>query len=262
MRGNSDRFYIKKGLGEDLLLINDFGLIKQWRRVLRLNEGDVLRLFDGSGWEYIYEIILAHGNGRGTVPVPKTAGINLQLVNKRYVKETKNKIILGFGLLKNHERTEWIIEKCTELGVDEFQPLITEYSQINIFKNRTRLEKKIVEASEQSGRVRLPKMNDELQMTNYKPNDQNINVCMDVGATLAVAQGGRQARPYNNGGAGVIPPDFTGNILLLVGPEGGWSETERKWLSDQKFKFWSINNNILRAETAAVVGVGILKCHL
>ncbi len=253
MRGNSDRFYIKEGLGSDLLCIKDKELIRQWRKVMRLGEGDVVRLFDGSGYEYQYSICNTQYANKA----------QLKLIDKQYFEEKENKVFLGFGVLHDQARMEWMLEKCTELGVDRFIPLVCDNSQLYMrnsklkiqsskpqlktskLKKQERLEKKIVEACEQCGRVRVPGIE-----TIWSINDIDDVVGADPSVRPRVIVLDKLKIRNEK-----LKIDIYKNILLLVGPEGGWSERELKYFAENNLEFMSVGENVLRAETAAVAGV-------
>ncbi len=255
MRGNSDRFYVKDGLGSDLLCIEDKDLIRQWKKVMRLKEGDVVRLFDGSGWEGQFSI--------SNFQFPKKA--DLKLIDKKYFDEKERKIYLGFGVLKDQARMEWMVEKCTELGVGGFVPLLTKNCQVKIrreethncasvhggrLKKQERLEKKILEACEQSGRVRVPGIKSIMSVEEVcNLNGWNV-VVMDQ---LKIKN---EKLKMNNEN---FENKNNKSILVLVGPEGGWSEDEIKYFENKKYEFLSLSDNVLRAETAAMMGVGYLR---
>lgn len=228
MRGNSDRFYIKEGLGEEWLEVRDRRLIRQWLKVMRFGEGDVARLFDGSGYEYSYQFSKFKD---------QKSIIILDLIDKKFIEEKKRKVYLGFGLLKDRARLEWMMEKCTELGVDGFVPVLTENCQVKDLKRVERLEKKMIEACEQCGRVRVPELMNVSSLDNVLNNDWRI-VVLDQDGEFDVE-------------------DNTNTVenILLVGPEGGWSKSERDLFEREKADFISLSDNILRAETAAIVGV-------
>jgi 16S rRNA (uracil1498-N3)-methyltransferase len=240
MRGNSDRFFIKEGLGVDLLCVKDKELIRQWRKVMRLTDGDEVRLFDGSGWEYKFQIS----------NLKSQTECDLVLIDKKYIEAKKKKVYLGFGMLKDQARMEWMMEKCTELGVDGFVPILADNCQMVLKKLKTknenlqiskqeRLEKKIIEACEQCGRVRVPEI---LSVTRIDDLEEDKNWQVVVLDNSVVGENNQAFKEENN-------------VLIMVGPEGGWSEREMKLFRDKKYNFLNMNENILRAETAAVAGV-------
>lgn len=272
MRGNSDRFFIKEGLGQEFLLIEDKNLIKQWKKVLRLGGDDTVRLFDGSGWEYNYEIEKVKSQKSKV----KSEGMYLKLVRKEYFEAGEGKLVLGFGLLKSKERMEWLLEKVTELGVDEIVPLIARYSQVDRLRGKERLEKKIVEACEQSGRVRVPGIQvssiklqvtserrgqEEFQITNDKireRSDFKVFIENDYSDYLKICWDGSGKRlDIKNLQEKIIKNNK--KVLMVVGPEGGWSSDEIEFFNKNNFEILSFEGNVLRAETAGAMAVGLVR---
>lgn len=266
MRGNSDRFYVRESLGNDLLCIEDKVLIRQWRKVLRLGEGDTVRLFDGSGFEYWYQIV--------SIKDGKMGEINLKLTEKKFFKNTVNKIFLGFGVLNDRTRMEWMMEKCTELGVDGFIPLQTDNCQIFLpprladsslkegessdevmpkLKKQERLHKIIIEACEQSGRVRIPMIRPISRISEIEDYLKKANLDVRQLRVVVLEKTNFKSQIL------ISKQKNKSDILLLVGPEGGWSEGEKKLFWDRGYEFRSVGSNVLRAETAAVIGVGLAR---
>ena len=155
--------------------------------------------------------------------------------------------------LVRFERFEWIIEKATELGVEQIIPLETERTEKGL---RKAAEKRSVrwnriarEASEQSRRVRLPE----------------IHVAVGLADALAIECDYRYLLDEAQGAA---PPMLsvlsssrrTGDsIALLLGPEGGWTDREREMITGAGWCAVSLGHEILRAETAAIAGLAIVN---
>jgi|GEM_PF-236419 len=249
MRGNSNRFYIseavlakaKTSLGDEWLEITDRQLIKQWLKVMRFGEGDVVRLFDGSGHEYNYQFLIINDQSKFK---DQDSKIKLRLVDKKYCPEKKCKIYIGFGILKDRTRLEWMMEKCTELGVDGFVPVMADNCQVKDLKRTDRLEKKMIEASEQCGRVRLPEILTNHSMEEVLDNPKWRVVVMEKGQNKAEIK--------------IEDSNGSRDILLLVGPEGGWSQREIKLFNQSGVRYMSLSDNVLRAETAAIIGTSDL----
>jgi 16S rRNA (uracil1498-N3)-methyltransferase len=206
--------------------IQDKEIIHQMKDVFRFEIGDLLNLFDGVSTEASCKIIELHKN-------------NLKLEILEYVKDedtlmqSKN-IHLAFALLKN-DHTEMVLEKCTELGTVMFSPLITDRTIKTGFR-RDRLEKIIKEATEQSGFIKLPTLNEPTKLSDFlnENKDKNIAV-MDMS--------GIPLNEINN-------PD-----IILIGPEGGWSDAERGLFKTKNLPTFFLGKQTLRAETAAIVTV-------
>jgi 16S rRNA (uracil1498-N3)-methyltransferase len=149
---------------------------------------------------------------------------------------------------------EMVVEKTTELGINHIVPVISERT-IKTGANVERLKKIAIEASEQSGRIDVPVIH---EITKLK--DAISEYVSRVGGEVFVLnedgikfdQIKTENKLKRNSS---VTNRATGPVAILVGPEGGWSPTEIKHFKDSKFTFISLGKNVLRAETAAVVGV-------
>ena len=147
-------------------------------------------------------------------------------------------IAVGFALVKG-EKPEWVVQKLTECGVDRILPFVAERSivrwdEAKAARNLERLRRVAVEAAMQSRRRWLPEV---------APLQPFAAVAQLPGAALADADGD--------------PPDLVTPPVVLVGPEGGWSDAERR----SECRTFRFGPTILRAETAAVAA-GVLLSAL
>lgn len=202
-------------------------------RVLRLQAGDEVTLTDGKGNFYRAEI--------------STASNKCCLVN---VLETQPQAPLWKGHLhiamaptKNMDRTEWFAEKATEIGLDELTFLNCRYSERKVIKTE-RIHKILVAAIKQSLKARLPQLN---EMTDFNRfirqsfNGQKFIAHCYPGEKLLLKDCLRQGE----------------DALVLIGPEGDFSEEEVEEALAQGFRPISLGPSRLRTETAALVA-----CHL
>jgi 16S rRNA (uracil1498-N3)-methyltransferase len=246
-------------------------------------------LFDGSGYEYNYQFSVLNFQSKLK---DQQSSIQLKLIDKKYIDDEKQKIFLGFGILHDRARLEWMMEKCTELGVDGFVPLITDNCQVAInnakIKNQKacsgldpgskpqlkilklgkieRLEKKIIEACEQSGRVRVPIIED-VQNVEDVLNDSGWKVIvMEKSDKFSIINlqfsFDESLRDNHKKYFDRLENKQITNIILLVGPEGGWSEREIQMFKDKKLEFMTVSDNVLRAETAALIGIQSIKLRI
>ena len=154
--------------------------------------------------------------------------------------------------LVRFERFEWIIEKATELGVEQIVPVEAERTEKGL---KTASEKRSVrwnriarEASEQSRRARLP----EIQAAVALPDALRIEA--DYRCLLEEASG---TPPMLS----VLPTVRRSGdrVALLLGPEGGWTDRERELIAGAGWSPVSLGREILRAETAAIAGLAIIN---
>lgn len=204
-------------------------------RVLRLQTGDEVMLTDGQGNFYRAEISTAT-NKRCLVRVLET--IVQEPLWSGYLH-------IAMAPTKNMDRTEWFAEKATEIGFDELTFLNCRFSERRVIKTE-RISKILISAIKQSLKARLPKLN---EMTDF---DRFI------------------AQPFN--GQKFIAHCYEGekpllkdiirkgeNALVMIGPEGDFSEEEVEKAIGQGFQPISLGRSRLRTETAALVACHILN---
>ncbi|MCA0403140.1 MAG: 16S rRNA (uracil(1498)-N(3))-methyltransferase [Proteobacteria bacterium] len=206
--------------------------------VLRMRLKDKITLFPGNNLEFSAEIIQIHKKKVIVTILSQT------LANK----ESPKKIHLAQAMGKA-DKMEWIVQKAVELGVTSITPLLTEYSQVKLDKER--LEKKrnqwqaiAIAACEQSGRNVLP----------------IINGILSFDAFLQVEKVGEQyiLHPYK-AKTWKDCPFAASELHLLIGPEGGFSEKEVETALSKGFNPLSLGPRILRMETAAIASLSLLQ---
>ena len=202
---------------------------KHAAQVLRKRAGDRITAVDGVGGWY---------------------GIELTEVTKRYVageiQETKRevgepafKLAIGLGLLKNQKRFEVFIEKAVELGVSRIIPMQTartEKSSLRI----ARMHNILVAAMKQCGRSRLVALDEVMgwgEVVGMEGYDQQFICHEKVAGEASLLK--------------ALPPDAA-SAIILIGPEGGFSENEVAEATTRGFASVSLGHRRLRAETAAI----------
>ncbi len=139
-----------------------------------------------------------------------------------------------------------IIQKATELGVTKFIPILTERTIVRKI-NRNRINKIIIEASQQSNRLKIPQLEEIINLENFLKSNQKTNI---IFGDLNTSN-----KSFNIKGLE--------NTCVLVGPEGDFTERERKKILNFKnVTPVKINNNILRSETAAISMISIVTFNL
>jgi 16S rRNA (uracil1498-N3)-methyltransferase len=161
------------------------------------------------------------------------------LESKSY--DNQKSVDLAIGLLKHRDRFEFAIEKATELGVDSIIPLRSDFSEKSII-NRERLESKAVAALKQSKNPFLPKIFDIHTLENIDFSKYKSIVLADIkGKIFSELK--------------LEPP-----VLILVGPEGGFSNDEINKIEKMNyFHKLFLGNNRLRTETAAIISINMVK---
>ena len=197
---------------------------------MRIKEGESFSLFNDSGeWEAkINEI--------------KKGIVNFIIVKKLKNSENNSEIWLAFTPIKLNY-LNFMIQKATELGVTKFIPILSERTMVRDL-NSERLNKVIIEASEQSNRIKLPKLEKLVKFKDF------IKLYKDTDIVFGDLNSSNDQIKINKDSP----------VCILIGPEGDFSENERKEILDlKKVKSLKINKNILRAETAAISIISIIS---
>ncbi len=201
-------------------------------KVLRKNEGDQILLTDGKGFFYDAEIVQAH---------PKHCVVNI-VKTIEYLKQWNFNLEIAFAPTKNIDRIEWFVEKATEIGVDRFVPILCQHSERKEIKAQ-RIEKILVSAMKQSQKAVLPQLDQIETFSKFIKRDfigqKFIAHCYPQEKKLL-------KDAYKKGE----------NTLILIGPEGDFSEKEVQEAIQNGFQPISLGDSRLRTETAALVA-----CH-
>ena len=210
----------------------------QIRNVLRMKPGDRIIVLDNTGCEYTVALI--------KISQQQVFG---KVIHKRLAQtEPRTQITLYQSLLAR-EKFEWVLQKCTELGVTGFVPMLTERSIVRSFNTITahrisRWRSIITEAAEQSGRGRIPQLEGPVNFSDVVPELGSFNLCL-IGLPEVTGQSLREALQ-----AGDTKPV---TIAVFIGPEGGFTDNEMQLAKTKGVSPFSLGPRILRTETAAVV---------
>jgi len=243
---SSNRFFVLKSSFEDECVRLSPEQAHQVCHVLRLTPGDSVVVLDDSGFEY--DAVLLTVAGREVV---------CRIGQKRPAGGEPRVQITLFQSLLARDKFEWVLQKGTEVGVTRFVPVRTQRS---IVRGKRIEEKKIArwrriltEAAEQSHRGRIPQLDREIDFAEAASRLGRfdctvIAVPSDNGASLKDALGSRVERPSS--------------VALLIGPEGGFTETEIALACERGAVKVSLGPRILRTETAAVVASALILYEL
>jgi 16S rRNA (uracil1498-N3)-methyltransferase len=206
--------------------------------VMRLKKGDYLSVFNAQGeWSAIIENY-------------EKEGARIKILKKVRDKDNEKNIWLAFSPIRQNP-LNFIIQKGTELGVQKFIPILSERTMVKDI-NIERVKKIIVESSEQSNRISIPEINN-LESLNFFLSTFPKNGCLvfcDINCNKS---------DFKN----ILSKKDLSPICILIGPEGDFSEKERKLIIDlNQTHSISLAKNILRAETAAVAAVTLVNYHL
>lgn len=201
-------------------------------KVLRKKSGDPILVTDGRG--QFFEALVS-------LPHPKHTTV--QIVAQTVVpKPWKPFIHIAFAPTKNMDRTEWFVEKATEIGIDVLTPLLTRFSERREIK-AARIEKILVSAMKQSCKATLPTLQPMIAF------EQFVKQPFDGHRFIAHCHPGEKtplATAYESGQ----------NVQILIGPEGDFSPPEIEAALCAGFRPVSLGQSRLRTETAALAA-----CH-
>jgi len=221
-------------------------LLHHLRDSLRLHPGDSLTLNDGCGTRYRVEV---------THVTPQAIDSRIIEQHSEPARRT-SPIVLGQALIKG-DKMDWVIQKATELGVDTIVPIQSTHSVIKprperLEHQRSRWERIARDAAQQSERWTIPAIASPVELA---------EICRQyasapVKGLLAERSNGPSLATMP------LPQDHRHPIVLLVGPEGGWTADEQRLAQEQGFLLLTLGPRILRAETAAIATLSILQSRL
>lgn len=228
-------FYIEEFIpGKSPLILNE-ETSRHIVQILRMKEGERLRLTDGKGRILTAEVMLESKKAT-EVNVLSTSDIKHKVAN----------ITIAISLIKNSSRFEWFLEKATEIGISAIVPLICERTEKQHFR-LDRMESIVISAMLQSQQAWLPVLNEPVKFANFIRQSSNqqkyIAHCID------------------DDKKNLIDYTFAKNkdSVILIGPEGDFTIQEITAARQNNFLPVSLGENRLRTETAGVVAAVVLK---
>lgn len=231
------RLHIEPSQIKNLIKVEGKDAIHKIKDVLRLKVDNEVYIFDGRGKEYLYQL----------KEISKKSITFKQKSLERDEEAPQKRLTLGFPLVRE-ERIDFILQKATELGVAEFIPFICERSiQKNPSQSKVeRWRRIIIEAARQCERLWLPTLSDVLDF-------KKVLLLSDKVKLVGSIDGQR------------IDKDLikqVDDVFFIIGPVGDFTEAEYDQLRKSGFKSLKLANHILRTETAAVLGVGLINYFL
>ncbi|HQZ14029.1 MAG TPA: 16S rRNA (uracil(1498)-N(3))-methyltransferase [Devosia sp.] len=233
------RLYVTHGLAPGGTVALDKDQTNYLINVLRLKAGDSVILFNGRDGAWLAK-----------VADPHRKGATLELVVPTAHQSPPSDLWYGFAPLKS-ARLDYVVQKATEMGVGVIQPVLTRFTQVHRLKS-DKLDANVIEAAEQCEVLTIPVMAPEVALT-------------DLIATWREVHGLRRlivADESAPSGSPVEQLEWLRGLPvgILVGPEGGFSDDERKLLLEQDFVVpISLGPRILRADTAAVAALALVQ---
>ena len=227
------RLFFQESLSFNLISKLDKSQSHYLAKVMRTNIGENFSLFNQNGeWEAKITKI--------------TKGIvEFSITKKIRSNADEKEIWLAFAPIKLNY-LNLMIQKATELGVTKFIPILTERTIVRKI-NQNRINKIIVEASEQSNRLKVPKLEEIVKLENFLKSNQKTNIIF----------GDLNTKNSNLSIKDIEP------LCVLIGPEGDFTVKERERILKLKNIIpLKINENILRSETAAISMISIVTFNL
>jgi 16S rRNA (uracil1498-N3)-methyltransferase len=239
-------------------------LVHQWKDVFRYMPGSRVVLFDDSGVECLC-MIESYGSFKTELVILEKTDESMKGVDEEdkldssinknsislaevssHTKSAKNNEVWLFISILKGENFDLVVQKVTELGANHIVPVLCDRTiKKNI--NQKRVEKIAIEASEQSGRTSVLKIHEPVTLKkaveDFLAIDGDMAVCHQRGDSWEESK--KLLKKYPLG--------------FLVGPEGGWSEKEEKYFEKMALRKIKFSNNVLRAETAAIGVVTLVK---
>ena len=200
-------------------------------KVMRVKENEPFSLFNSNGeWE------------------AKVLSISKSIIEFKITKQVRQKEIikelwLAFSPIKSNYQN-FMMQKATELGVTKFLPIIFDRTIVRKI-NKERLEKIVIEASEQSNRINVPTVEESQSLNDFFKSNSVDLIFTDL----------------NSNNSKIDKSKLTDRpVCIVIGPEGDFSEAERKEiLSFSGVQAIKINENILRSETAVISAISIIN---
>jgi len=233
------RFFVPQEAIRDGIADLPSDQVHHLRDVLRIGSGEVVEIFDGTGHGYVGQVQLTD------------LGVSIRDLQTIDSRPPRVRLILAAALIKS-AKFEWILQKATELGVQEIVPLRTRLSDIEISDSKIafrleRWDRIVKEAAKQCRRLDTPRIHAPKSFRDF----------------MEATHPPSCARIFLNEKASDLwhptPEALAEQVVLCVGPEGGWETSEVEHARIAGFEIFSLGPWTLRAETAAIAAVSIIE---
>ena len=226
--------------------------------VLRIETGELIEVLDGNGQKYTCTVRRVHKKE-----------VVARIINKEpYSVESPVAVTLAQGIARG-EKMDLIIQKSTELGVQRIIPVITERSQVRNTKKLERWRKIAASASQQSGRDKIPEILEPVALKDFLSETVQMQLAGNSVSVIPTKAGIQKKEILKL----ILSESFQEQnlkkilkaendikqILLLIGPEGGFSKEEITVAVETGFREVSLGPRILRTETAPIAVISIIQ---
>ena len=224
-----DLFFSNYKANDKYVVMNEIDS-KHISRSFRKNIGDSIMITNGFGCLCNAEI----------VEIGKKIKVKINSIEK--FKPSSHSVHIALSPLKNVSRFEWFVEKSTELGISQITPLVCEYSEKKKV-NMDRLERILISSLKQSNQFFKPIINSIKTFEDFIRDNEDELLMANLKTSNKIK---RELFTQNN-------------ICLMIGPEGGFSDSEIKLAKKKNIKEITLGNSRLRSETAAIFGLSVIK---
>jgi 16S rRNA (uracil1498-N3)-methyltransferase len=234
----SNRFFIKKEYQESCFAVLEGEEHHHLSRVARVKAGESVHLFDREGSDYLARVEEIGKNST-----------RLFVLEKRQKNDMKTHFTLAQALIKP-KNFEFVLQKSTELGMNDFIPIVSSRTVVKLGdkteKKMQRWSRIVLESSKQCGRSVVPRIHNPSDLNVFlqtRDEDKKIFFCKRGGNFLKDLL------------VSLKPPL---KVVLLVGPEGDWTEMEERNIMIHGFEAVSLGPLTLRSETAAISSLAMV----
>ena len=233
------RIFIEKNIRIESEIILSKSQSHYLKNVMRKKEEEKIFIFNSNDGEWLAKVRYVNKELK-LIPTNQT---------RKATKCSHLDIWICFGVIKPRN-IGYLIEKTTEIGVNNFFPLKTEFSE-NIKLNYSRLNKIAIEATEQSENINVPKIDEVTKLKDFFTkidSDRKIIMCDE--------------KKKNNSIMKILGKNKFKKLAIFIGPVGGWSKNDMKEFLNQKEVFFiSLGNSLLKADTAAIYALSCIRAH-
>ena len=203
-------------------------------KVLRLQVGNQIELFDGKG-----------NSAMAIISQISKKSLHFTFDKIQSVEPVNYDIHIGIAPTKNIDRFVFFMEKCTEIGITQITPILTQKSERRDLK-LDKLKKNLISAAKQSGNLMIPQLNELTKLSEF------ISTCKTSNHQKFIAH----CAQHDDKQELKSLVHFNKKVIILIGPEGDFTSEEVNLATANHFKAVSLGTSRLRTETA-----GIVACH-
>lgn len=230
------QYFYSNNIIKDLVILNEEES-KHCIKVLRHKVNDKIYLIDGLGSLFLCNILDDNFNQ-----------CKLQIIKKESVIERSFKLHIAISPIKNVDRFEWFIEKATEIGIDEITPIVCNKTEkLKIKKDR--IQRILLSATKQSLNTKIPQFNEMINFKDFINLQKNTPNFEKFIAYCGTDNSENLKTLYTK----------KSNSVIIIGPEGDFTEKEVQHSLENGFKTISLSLNRLRTETAGVIACSTIN---